>query len=1038
METRESLPETRAYKNEGSCLRDLGDRSRVIVIDHATTTSRIDMITHDRWQRIKEIFHSAQDRPLAERPDFLNEVCGDDTSIREEVEALLTADAGNENFLTSPAFEFAAGMLSSEGTEFGAGERVGRYEILCSLGAGGMGQIYLARDALLGRNIALKLIAQEFATDRRRVLRFEQEARAASALNHPNVCVIHEIGITDEGRHFIAMEYIQGATLRDHLAGGPLKPLEALQIAIQVGTALASAHAVGIVHRDIKPENIMLRPDGYVKVVDFGLAKLTEGLQEQQSPGEAQTMVHTEPRTLMGTVKYMSPEQLREVPIDERTDIWSLGVVLYEMLTGSTPFEARSRNDSVALILKADPAQLTFPETAIQCHELVKKALEKDGDDRYQTTSKFVSDLTSLKRELERTAEGDLTAAAGIKSSPFLYSPIISKQDGAEARFGSTIFTRFKSQAILTADSLFSEIRTHKTAALFAGISSVIFLLFLVPIAGRWYNGVVQPVNHGQQTTGNVSSQPMTSLTYTGTAVCAAISPNGKWVAHAEEQQGKQQLFVTDRLTSTQILAVPLDDVQYSSITFSPDSNNLYYTRKEKNGPGILYRLAWPGTNPTKIKTGLDSPISLSPQGDRFAYIHYDAADSEFLLTVASIDGSDEQVLGRRKNGKRLSIYGAAWSPDGSIIVCPASYWDKGHHMNLIGFDVKDGREQLIGEQSWFLIYQVAWKEDMSSLVISAQDRETSPHQLWRIRFPDGTPERITSDVDNYGGVSLSGNNIVTVRTKQSWRIWVAPLDDPQNASAITSGVGMNYGLSWTSKGRIVFSSLAKDRLNISRMDPDGTNRVQLTSSGDNYTPASSADGRYIVFSSNRNGPFNIWRMNAEDDDEPTQLTFTDGNFYPSCSSDNQWVVYDHVAESGVSIWKVPLQGGKAIKVGEKYRMPVFSPDNQFIAGRYNLESGTTDVAIFPAEGGEPLRHVEIPVQEWQRIQWLPTGELSYVGNVAGYSNIWTQDLGTGMRKQLTHFNSDRIYAYAWSPDYKQVACQRGTNISDVTMISER
>ena len=210
------------------------------------------MITHDRWRRIKELFHSAQGRTPAGRLEFLKEVCGDDDSLREELEALLTADAGNDDFLSAPAYEFAAGMLAGEASEFSPGQKVGRYTILCSLGAGGMGQIYLARDATLGRKIALKLISPEFATDPRRVHRFEQEARAASALNHPNVCVIHEIGITDTGRHFIAMEYIQGLTLRDQLSRGPLKPLEAVRIAAQVAAALGSAHAAGIIHRHIK------------------------------------------------------------------------------------------------------------------------------------------------------------------------------------------------------------------------------------------------------------------------------------------------------------------------------------------------------------------------------------------------------------------------------------------------------------------------------------------------------------------------------------------------------------------------------------------------------------------------------------------------------------------------------------------------------------------------------------------------------------------------------------------------------------------
>ena len=994
------------------------------------------MITHDRWQRIKEIFHSAQDRTPAERPDFLDEVCGDDASMREEVEALLTADAGNENFLTSPAFEFAAGMLASEAAEFTTGQHVGRYEILCSLGAGGMGQIYLARDAQLGRNIALKLISQEFATDPRRVLRFEQEARAASALNHPNVCVIHEIGITDNGRHFIAMEFIQGTTLRDQLARGPLKLPEALQIAIQVGAALASAHAVGIVHRDIKPENIMVRPDGYVKVVDFGLAKLTEVLPEQLRSGEAQTIVQTEPRTLMGTVKYMSPEQLREAPVDERTDIWSLGVVLYEMLNGATPFEARARNDSVASILKPEPAQLTFPEEVpVRYQEIVKKALEKDCDQRYQTTARLISDLSSFKRELERNAESN--SVPEMQSPPLLYPPVGSEQDTRKIHAGSAIFTRLKSQAILTADSLISEIRTHRKAALFAGTSSVLFLLLFLPSVARWV-GIVNPVAPLEQPIA-VPPRTMTPLTNAGTSVVSAISFDGKLVAHVEEENGKQRLAVTSLANSASSVAVPPDDVQYLGITFSRDNSYLYFTRKEKNGPGILYRIAWPDTNPVKVKTEVDSPISFSPQGDRFAFVRHIESTNEFLLMLANVEGSNEEVLASRRDGNRLSIYGPAWSPDGSMVVCPASHWDNGFHTQLVGFDVKSRREQLIGSQSWFLIAQVVW-QDMSNLVMTARERETAPRHLWRIRFPDGEPQKITYDPDDYAGVSIAGGNIVTVRTKLLWRIWVATLDDAQKVTAIASGVGRNYGLAWTSTGRIVFSSMVQDRLNISRIDPDGNNRAQLTSIADNYLPASSADGRYIVFSSNRNGPFNIWRMNTDDGSDPTQLTFSDGNFYPSISPDNAWVAYDNVARTDVSVWKVPMHGGESIKVGEKYRMPVFSPDSQFIACRYNFESGTRDVAIFSTQGGPPLRHIkEIPTQEWQRLQYFPNGrELSYIKNVDGYSNIWSYNLDTGTSKQLTNFNSDRIYAYAWSPDYKQVACQRGTSVSDVTMIRER
>ncbi|HET7287063.1 MAG TPA: hypothetical protein VFI71_06315, partial [Pyrinomonadaceae bacterium] len=383
--------------------------------------------------------------------------------------------------------------------------------------------------------------------------------------------------------------------------------------------------------------------------------------------------------------------------------------------------------------------------------------------------------MSSLRRELERGSEGDLISVPAIPSSPVLYGPL-------DTQSGSTIFTRLKSQAILTADSFLSEIRTHKRAAIFAGTTSVLALLLFLPTITRWANGIVNPVNPGPQTTETAPARTMKALTNAGTSVCSAISPDGRLVAHAEEQKGKQYLVVTNIATAGSSVAVPADDVQYIGLAFSRDSNYLYFTRKEKHGPGVLYRLAWPGTDLTKLKTGVDSPISFSSQGDRFAFVRHDEASTEFQLILSNVDGSNEQVLATRKHGDRFSTYGATWSPDGNMVVCPASHWDNGFHMKLIGFDVKDGREQLIGDQSWFSIFQVAWQEDMSSLVISARERETSPHQLWRIRFPDGAAQRITYDLDDYGGVSLSGGNIVTVRTNLSWRIWIVGLDEPQKA----------------------------------------------------------------------------------------------------------------------------------------------------------------------------------------------------------------------------------------------------------------
>jgi TolB protein len=324
----------------------------------------------------------------------------------------------------------------------------------------------------------------------------------------------------------------------------------------------------------------------------------------------------------------------------------------------------------------------------------------------------------------------------------------------------------------------------------------------------------------------------------------------------------------------------------------------------------------------------------------------------------------------------------------------------------------------------------------MSSLVISARDQATHPFQIWRIGFPDGTSQQITNDLAEYWGASVSGKNIVTVRIESPWELFVINTADNYDLRpSILSGSGLSYGITWAGNDQIVFSSMVEDKLTISRINADGSNRVRLTQdAGDNYTPTASADGRLVVFASNRTGKFNLWKMNA-DGSEPTQLTFSDGNFYPSISPDNQWVAYDNQNSTNKSVWRVPLQGGASTEVTQKYRMPAYSPNGQLIATRYDLSSGTRDVAIFSRDGGEPQRKLPIPIMEWQRVQWLNDHTLSFVKSVDGESNIWSYDLNTGVTTQLTNFNRDQIFAYAWSPDYKKLACQLGSGVANVVVI---
>ena len=367
-------------------------------------------MTPERWQQVKEIFHLALKRAPGERSAFLENACGGDASLRKEVESLIASHEKDGSFIDSPAYEAAAAMLETE-QQLKAGQMIGHYNILSTLGKGGMGEVYLAQDARLGRKIALKFLPNAFTQDQERLRRFEQEARAASSLNHPNILTIHEIGEV-EGRRFIATEFVDGEMLRTRIASGPFNTAEVLNIAEQMASALAAAHAAGIVHRDIKPENIMLRQDALVKVLDFGLAKLTQ--PEEAGPEDpTRALIKTSAGVVMGTTAYMSPEQARGQAVDARSDIWSLGVVMYEMIAGHAPFAGQTNSDVLVSILEREPKLLTSLSAKVPeaLDWIVAKALIKDRDDRYQTARELLTDIRRLKQRLELTTEVERSTA---------------------------------------------------------------------------------------------------------------------------------------------------------------------------------------------------------------------------------------------------------------------------------------------------------------------------------------------------------------------------------------------------------------------------------------------------------------------------------------------------------------------------------------------------------------------------------------------------------------------------------------------------
>ena len=447
-------------------------------------------MTPERWQQIDELFNAALACEPAQRAEFLAANCAGDESLRREVESLLSSLEGADGFIETSASDIAAELLRTHSSTYEPGQQIQNFQIVRHLGSGGMGEVHLAKDLRLNRNVALKLLPPHFMLNPDRVRRFEREARAASALNHPNIVTIYEIG-RSSSIHFIATEFVDGKTLRQLINEKPLTLNETLNVCIQVADALSGAHAAGIVHRDIKPENIMIRQDGFVKILDFGLAKLTEH-QATDVDLEQPTLLQTNPGLVMGTVQYMSPEQARARNVGPRTDIWSLGIVMYEVLAGHVPFSGETPSHvMVSLMEDKLPPLRERANVPAELDQFISKALRKNQKERYQTAGQFGRDLKNLKNGLERDATLNVWLKTipshkdGTQQLPPL-SPLttvggahwVSIENRAAAET-----TEVESHPTSSADYLVRKIKSRRTLAMAASVILVfgaIGLIYLI------------------------------------------------------------------------------------------------------------------------------------------------------------------------------------------------------------------------------------------------------------------------------------------------------------------------------------------------------------------------------------------------------------------------------------------------------------------------------------------------------------------------------------------------------------------------------
>jgi serine/threonine protein kinase len=956
-------------------------------------------------QEIQALLRAAQRLNPTERTSFLDHACSHNPSLRRKVESLLAAQEAPDHSRSKSANE-------SRGEDPAAlvGQMIVQYKVLAFLGRGGMGEVYLAQDSRLGRKVALKLLPTSFSKDEDRLRRFEREARSASALSHPNVCVIYEVGETVDGRPFIAMEFIEGSTLRRRFAEGPLRLDTAIDMALQIASALAAAHQAGVVHRDIKPENVMVRDDGYVKVLDFGLAKLTERY-EFETDSEAPTfqVFSTHSGVLVGTANYLSPEQARRHQVDERTDIWSLGVMLYEMVAGTLPFVGETPSHTIVAILESEPPPLTefVPNLAPELDWTVRKALRKDREQRYQTIKELIGDLREIRKKVQDASEAP---------------PLGSRVQRITAHSS-------------TLESISQSLRQPR-------ISIGLFAVVLV-LLGLLTWGVI----HWSKTSATpFQNMHLLKLTNTGNGIHngAAISPDGKYVAYVIDDGGRQSLVVNYQPTSSTVTLAPPLEGRFSGLTFSNDGNYVYYVRKDKDDASpILYQVPALGGLSRKIRSNVSSPIAFSRDGRQFAFVRFDELRGEYSLVIASADGTAEKILAKRSEANVFSVNGLDWSPDGKMIAVSDGSYSNGFHMRVIGVSVADGKQQTISSREWFSILQVKWLNDGSGLILNAADESVSPVQIWYLAYPSGQARKITNDPSDYYGISLSANaaSLVTIQTNRLKKVWVAPSADPDEAVEITAGVGHSYGLAWAPDGRIIYSTMASGMLDLWSLQADGSQKTQLTSNaGANYHPIVSPDGRYIFFSSNRSGNFNIWRMDI-DGNNPKQLTNGGSDFYPYPSPDGRWIVYQSGGgQNGrPTLWKISVDGDQLTQVTAlNTSVPVISPDGRFIACRYRDEnSSTSKIGLIPFAGGAPIKILDIPIVDWQRVRWSSDStSLTFIDTRGGVSNLWRQPLDGGPPKQLTAFKSDQIFSYDWSRDGKLLVCERGFEASDVVFIS--